>query len=394
MRSLLLAILLTLPLLVAPFPAAGHTPEGTPKNYCEAPVELWGHDYGPPASGGDPTPPIDGAPQTCNSGPPGDGHSEYALGGAYILVDSGDGVTRGSLACYGEEGHHPSTGPATTIDVVLGWTVPFVIAADLVNLMPSGELDCGDFEMDQSSTCVGTCTVTFPEGLDGSYVVYVGDMAAGDPATLGHVCWPGCTEGPPPCPPEDVCDPIVVDPLDSVVVCIGPTFTTRLETGVGPNGAPLPAGVVDDQWRILATPQGGPQPAYAHGPDPHPSVWAVGTDAGWINHDATDTWGPRGYYTYQRSFTVPSNAYDVRVHVTYAADNQVRFFDQAAGRLAPYPLVHESATNAFDTKTSFSYTLAETGPHALTGRLFNAGSYTGLLVEGFVTGKCRAPGGD
>jgi hypothetical protein len=175
------------------------------------------------------------------------------------------------------------------------------------------------------------------------------------------VCSPAACEI--PCPPEDVCDPILVDPLDPIVTCIGPTFTMRLDTGVGPDGAPLAAGAVDPEWRI----------------------WVAGATGAWITPNATGIWGPRGYYTYERPFTVPSNAYDVRVDVTYAADNQVRFFDRAA----VVTFLHESATHAFGAKTSFSYTLTETGSHALAGRLFNQGSYTGLLVEATVTGKCR-----
>ena len=155
---------------------------GYPKLYCEA-FDWHMHDYGPPATGAALSDFTDGNLEDCDGdGVPGDydRHSEYARGGAWLLVDPGD-MTYGSLACFGEEGHHPYYGPITVIDAVLG-PVEFRVASDWFSLVPTppGEPECGDLQSDEGALCVGTCSVTFGPGLDGSYAVFVA-------GTIGHV---------------------------------------------------------------------------------------------------------------------------------------------------------------------------------------------------------------
>jgi hypothetical protein len=215
-------------LMAAPLVMA-HDPAGTPNTQCELQSEWNTHDYGAPASGvllqgyedgnlddcdnsGVVVGPAPGRP--CPSTDPSlawdeeievapgvwicfdrtadfDGHAEYARGGAWILVNTGNGVPSadpnvgaGTEYCYGDEGHHAEFGPVTVNDVVLGAGATFTVAADNVDLTTVGE-GCGDFESDNGVDCVGTCTsaeITFPAGLDGSYQVYV-------QGTLGHVVW-------------------------------------------------------------------------------------------------------------------------------------------------------------------------------------------------------------
>lgn len=158
--------------LVAAFVAAplvyAHSPAGTPDTTCEDTVaEIADHDHGPPITGW-----IFGFQESnledCNGDTtPGDddGHAEYARGGAWLLVNSGDGVTGGSIACFGEAGHHPAFGPIEVVDLILGPTVYFEVGADTINLVgpdPVTGTDCGDFQSDNGTSCVGTCTVTFP----------------------------------------------------------------------------------------------------------------------------------------------------------------------------------------------------------------------------------------
>ena len=186
---------LALLLLGAPL-AFAHAPlSGTPKNYCEDPSEWNVHDYGPPATGLLAIrPPIisDGnILGDCNGdGVPADfdGHSEFALGGAWLMADSGDGSTGGSVACYGEVAHHPFFGQFWAFDDVFGAGIPFTVASDTLNEVDPGTVpDCGDFTTDNHHTCFGMCIVTFPPGLDGAYIVYVGDVLTGAPGTLGHI---------------------------------------------------------------------------------------------------------------------------------------------------------------------------------------------------------------
>jgi hypothetical protein len=221
----LVAVLLATPMVTA------HDPAGTPKNYCEPQAEWLVHDYGAPASGGlvlgnedgnlagdcDPgfTPPqpyvdVDPAdPLASDAGytgfnPPAadwDGHGEYALGGAWLLVETGNGepsadpaVGAGTAWCFGAEGHHPSFGPFGVEDVILGSGVSFSVASDTQDLTGTGE-GCGDFENDESADGVGYLdSVTFPPGLDGAYVVHV-------QGTAGHV---QAKAGPDPPTPQSV----------------------------------------------------------------------------------------------------------------------------------------------------------------------------------------------
>lgn len=201
---IVVGMLATLPI------ALGHSEPGTPNPLCETNGTI--HDYGPPGGvRSSPTQPLveadvspigvgvkpfgsvdlkDGEPffltgfidgaswwklNDCDTTTPteweGDRHSEFAYGGAWLLVESGDGETSGALACFGEWGHHPQYGPFTVEDAFLGAT-KFRVSVDAVNLGPASWTDCGDFLADASADCVGTCTVTFPPGTDGSYHVF------------------------------------------------------------------------------------------------------------------------------------------------------------------------------------------------------------------------------
>ncbi len=168
-------------------PLAGAHLDGTkgyPKPYCEIGVDTLVHDYGPVASGELLSDFMDGNVQDCNADlvfGDFDAHSEFARGGAWMLVVSGDG-NYGTLACFGEEGHHPSYGPFVVDDLVLLDTATMRIAVDTVSLIPTppGQPDCGDLQTDVEATCVGSCSVTFPPGIDGAYSVFV-------TGTVGHV---------------------------------------------------------------------------------------------------------------------------------------------------------------------------------------------------------------
>jgi hypothetical protein len=203
-----LILLVAMAFAAAPF-AVAHEPTGTPKNYCEDPAEWNVHDYAPPADGHliflgqdgnivedcdesgsnvsvfyciDPLltpeacaacPDPDDPPEICEIVLPAadfDGHIEFAFGGAWLSVTT-------VPECNSEVGHHPQFGPITVEDAVFGATVAFWVASDFNNSIPPtdpNEPNCGDFESDNGSECIGSCTVTFPAGLDGTYQVYVG----------------------------------------------------------------------------------------------------------------------------------------------------------------------------------------------------------------------------
>ena len=196
-KSYLLA--LAAALLAAPLTMATHAPAGLglPKITCEDPSIWNNHEYWVPSTGFAVFLLTDGNLEDCDGDTiPADfdDHSEFALGGAWLMVDSGDGVTDGSLACYGEAGHHPTFGPFTVVDAVIGAATPFLVASDTENLVPPtdpAEPDCGDFTTDNSTQCVGTCTVTFTAGIDGTYILYVGDLLGGTPGTGGQIWSPG-----------------------------------------------------------------------------------------------------------------------------------------------------------------------------------------------------------
>jgi hypothetical protein len=181
-KSFLIAIAAAL--MAAPM-AFAHDPAGTLKNYCEDPSE-WG--VAPPASGnliflgqdGNLAGDCDGDGIVADY----DGHIEFAFGGGWL--SAGDDVPE----CNPEAAHHPRFGPFTVVDAVNGaGTQAFAVASDFITLVPPppGEPDCGDFESDEVTECVGTCTVTFPEGLDGTYQVYVGAFDTGAVGTVGHI---------------------------------------------------------------------------------------------------------------------------------------------------------------------------------------------------------------
>ena len=217
-KSFLIAIAAAL--IAAPLVMAQN---GVPKNYCEPYADWADHSYGPVAGGfliygnedgnlggdcdpgfsftpgepcvgfEDPANPLTFYAGLCGAdlNPPvadWDGHNEFAFGGAWILVTTGAGVPSadptvgaGTAYCFGADGHHASYGPATVTDLVLGQTVAFSVYSDTVDLTGTGS-GCGDFISDHSAICVGTCTVTFPPGIDGAYVVFV-------TGTAGHIIW-------------------------------------------------------------------------------------------------------------------------------------------------------------------------------------------------------------
>jgi hypothetical protein len=206
-------------LLLVPF-ALAHDPWGTPKYYCESPAEWNVHEYGAPATGRllqgfedgnldncnrtialgtpcvgvDPNDPINSFfVDLCGFDSPAleyDGHAEYARGGAWLLVDSGDGSSGGTLLCYGEAGHHPAHPLVQVADLAWPSNVHFTVAVDLLAF---GFDPCGDFETDWSKHCIDACAVESPPGLDGAYQVFVGHTEVSPPGvevnlpTQGHV---------------------------------------------------------------------------------------------------------------------------------------------------------------------------------------------------------------
>lgn len=180
-----LKFLIAAALLVAPV-AMAHEPAGTPKDYCDL-HETQLHDYGPPAAGAALAGFIDGGIRCAfdTEGRLYDGHSEFAFGGAWILVcdqtalrTCPDAAAGGSLVCFGERAHH-HYGPLIKFeveDVILGTTVAYHVAVDNVDLTGG---DCGDGLSDEAAPCTGKVADLAP-GLDGAYHVFV-------TGTRGHV---------------------------------------------------------------------------------------------------------------------------------------------------------------------------------------------------------------
>jgi hypothetical protein len=154
-----------------------------------------------------------------------DGDLEFALGGALLAVESGDGATSGSIVCLGTLGHHGNT--VYVDDQVFGSNVAFTVGADasIPGTVPPGEPDCGDNVTrpcepsnsglgpvvdaildllqtgncnpdDHRVTCLGSCAVPFGPGAEGTYIVWIHPTAAGGPggsptgASHGHVWSP------------------------------------------------------------------------------------------------------------------------------------------------------------------------------------------------------------
>jgi hypothetical protein len=183
-KSFLLA--LAAALVAAPL-ALAHDPAGTPKNYCEDPSEWNVHDYAPPASGH-----LIFLGQDGNIGGDCDGdgipadydlHIEFAFGGGWLTAAT-------VPECNSEIGHHPMFGPFGAYDTVHGDTITITVAADTINAVPPTDPaapNCGDFETDEHTVLFPYGIVTFPCGLDGTYVVYVGDATSGSLGTAGHI---------------------------------------------------------------------------------------------------------------------------------------------------------------------------------------------------------------
>lgn len=159
----------------------------------------------------------------CNTDRPADydGDMEFAVGGALLAVENGDGWSRGSLVCIGTYGHH---GSYVQIEDEVFRGVLFSVGADAsARPPPAGEPDCGDGVIracdprpdptgnplldsvvdilgsagcnpgDHRVTCMDACYVPFGPGADGTYTVWVhptfGGGYGGTPtgASRGHV---------------------------------------------------------------------------------------------------------------------------------------------------------------------------------------------------------------
>lgn len=121
----------------------------------------------------------DGASTFCRTDEShvGDGHYEFAVGGAVLLVDSL------SERCWGTYADHTRDNPIRVVDAS-GTSTAFRIGVDhLDNAAPlsAGETYCGDMETDRYVDCVDSCDpMLLPASLDGSIQVYVF-------GTTGHV---------------------------------------------------------------------------------------------------------------------------------------------------------------------------------------------------------------
>ena len=157
-----------------------------------------------------------------------DGDMEFAIGGAVVAVDGGDGATYGSLACLGTPAHH---GNVVSVKDEVFTDVAFTVSADasLVPPLP-GEPDCGDGvhqpctssaaatglavdaipdllgagtcnPNDRRILCLNVCTVPFGPGADGMYLVHVHPTVAAGPdgtptgASHGHITATGTGGG-------------------------------------------------------------------------------------------------------------------------------------------------------------------------------------------------------
>lgn len=186
MRALPLACLALL--IGVPFSFA-HTnggTYGTPKPYCEyspggKPDDVNVHDY---AVNGATRPTyllaffVDGNVADCDAdGVPfdSDGHSEWAIGGAWLLSSEAGAPDSGATACFGEYAHHPTHPLVWIFDHVWPARVLFLVGTDTTSLhTPApGEPNCGDGVDDVGTGyCMDHCTVGIPPGLDGAYHVY------------------------------------------------------------------------------------------------------------------------------------------------------------------------------------------------------------------------------
>lgn len=184
--------------------AFGHVnggPYGTPKPYCEnITMDTNSHDY--TALGGTAkfyplAGPFDGNVNDCDfDGMPldFDGHSDFAVGGAFLLATDTPPVGNGATACYGESPHHPMFPNVWVFDHLIPFGIMFIVAADSDLILGNF---CGDGVADiDTGYCFDHCQPTFPAGLDGAYYVFVINEAIVDPnlvsvdlrlAALGHV---------------------------------------------------------------------------------------------------------------------------------------------------------------------------------------------------------------
>lgn len=151
-RSLLVAAVL---MLVAPPVAYGHRAGGpatdgtmgTVKAYCEMKVanDRRVHDYGRSIPGFNYVGLQDGYLFDCNEDGviDGDGHAEYAAGGAVLLAWDGDGASAGTIACWKARSDHTPRVRITVTDVARRGDVEFRVSADH-SRAPVPFPDCGD----------------------------------------------------------------------------------------------------------------------------------------------------------------------------------------------------------------------------------------------------------
>ena len=284
--------------MMAPLSAfADQTVFGVPDLTCQDEAEWSLHDYGPAATGSLVAFPQDGNIEpVCANGvstwldhdsqecadleaanptahqalchdprpAPFDGDLEWAMGGGWLAAESGDGVTSGSIACWGIEGHH-FPGSIVYVNDITGLPVAFTVTADFTDpaspVPPDGP-DCGDnviqpcdpsppqpadldppldslnpvidtvngvlYELfnspgatctvgDVSKPCLVRCVLDFAPGIDGVYTVFVGPTLTGGSdggptvATAGHIA---TADHPlPPIDPQDVIDQLPPAPF-------------------------------------------------------------------------------------------------------------------------------------------------------------------------------------
>lgn len=145
-----------------------------PRVHCEGDSGRRHHPY---VVGAAPDPwPVDGSIFRCAYGDGSwDGHYEFGVGGAWLMAEEGDGVTGGSLACWGAPADHPAARWSGIFVDERGAPFSFFrVHVDAVNNGPApapGEPDCGDGESDASALCLAYCQPPFWAGLDGAYVV-------------------------------------------------------------------------------------------------------------------------------------------------------------------------------------------------------------------------------
>ena len=161
--------------------------------------------------------------------------------------------------------------------------------------------------------------------------------------------------------------------------CTGnePTFSFSLNTGIGVDGAPLPAGVVDPHWNVDFA------PGWTH--DPYPG-WVSSPNARWIDLAPVQTEQPAGPYAYSLEYTLPPLAQDVVISGRFAADNRAILSD--TGSIVSLYLGETDPVEGFRQWVPFWASVPGVGPHVLGAQVENFHGVTGLIVEATVSGRC------